>query len=139
MLTRTQHAVPHACFRKEPVLFDSFRSRDFAVRFGKVCSPVRRCSACVFRTRLGPVRFGSFPELIGSGSAGSVRFLIRSRCFRMRAASPRRAPRCLRCRRRWMSGSETARHPSAPAPEARGAAWRSEQPLGSDVEICTCV
>ena len=41
-----------AVFRKEPVRFGS-------VRFGKCHFPVRRGSACVFRTRRGSVRFGS--------------------------------------------------------------------------------
>ena len=65
-------------------------NRFASVRFGNVFFPVRRGSACVFRTRRGSVRSGSVrfhvrfrpvPELNGSvrfGSAGSVRFLIRS-------------------------------------------------------------
>ena len=61
-----------------------------SIRFGQLSFPLRRGSACVFRTRRGSVRFGSVrfrlqfrpvPELIVSvrfGSAGSVRFLIPS-------------------------------------------------------------
>ena len=73
-----------------------------SVRFGNVFFPVRRGSACVFRTRRGSVRFGSVrfrvrfrpvPELNGSvrfGSAGSVRFLIPSChwCRQVRAEEP---------------------------------------------------
>ena len=86
-----------AAHRKEPVRLHSFRFRNFrksSFRFGSVRTnisfPLRRGSACVFRTRRGSVRFGSvrfhvrfrpIPELNGSvrfGSAGSVRFLIPS-------------------------------------------------------------
>ena len=61
-----------------------------SVRFGKLHFPVRRGSACVFRTRRGSVQFGSVrfrvrfrpvPKLKASvrfGLAGSVRFLIPS-------------------------------------------------------------
>ena len=57
-----------------------------SVRFGKICFPVRRGSACVFRTRRGSVRFGSVrfrvrfrpvPKLNGSvrfGRFGSVAY-----------------------------------------------------------------
>ena len=78
--------------------FDSFGSELFeilsvrfgSVRFGQSNLPVRRGSACAFRTRRGSVWFGSVrfhvrfrpvPELNGSdrfGSAGSVRFLVPS-------------------------------------------------------------
>ena len=50
------------------------------VRFGKLFVPVRRGSACVFRTRRGSVRFGSirfrlrFPAGSGIKRFGSVRF-----------------------------------------------------------------
>ena len=48
-----------------------------SVRFGKSIFPVRRGSACVFRTRSGPVRFGSVPRPVPAGSRitrfGSVR------------------------------------------------------------------
>ena len=60
--------------------------------------PVRRGSACVFRTcsgsRLGPVRFVSFPRPVPAGSGinrfGSVRFLIPSChwCRQVRAEDP---------------------------------------------------
>ena len=52
-----------------------------SVRFGKLFVPVRRGSACVFRTRRGSVRFGSVrfrvrfrpvPEL--NGSVRPIRF-----------------------------------------------------------------
>ena len=84
-----------ASCRKEPVRFDSVRlrtSRQFigSVRFGQICFPVRRGSACAFRTCRDSVRFGSVrfrvrfwpvPKLTDSaplGSAGSVRFLTPS-------------------------------------------------------------
>ena len=48
-----------------------------SVCFGYLCFPVRRGSACVFRTRLGSVRFGSVPRPGPAGSRinrfGSVR------------------------------------------------------------------
>ena len=53
-----------------------------SVRFGKLIVPVRRGSACVFRTRrgsvrFGSVRFGSVPRPVPAGSGikrfGSVR------------------------------------------------------------------
>ena len=54
----------HVVYREEPVRFDSFRFRTLpkiigSVRFGNVIFPVRRGSACVFRTRGGSIRFGS--------------------------------------------------------------------------------
>ena len=79
--------------RKEPVLFESFRSRNIRKEthcFGSVWQlffPVRCGSACAFWTRRGSVRFGSVrfrvrfrpvPKLSSSVrfvSAGSVRFL----------------------------------------------------------------
>ena len=63
-----------------------------SVRFEQIILPLRRGSACAFRTRRGSVRFGSVrfrvrfrpvQELNGSvrfGSAGSVRFLLPS-CY----------------------------------------------------------
>ena len=57
-----------ASYRKERVRFDSFRFCNFrkvmlhcfgSVLFGQIVFPVRRGSACVFRTRRGSVRFGS--------------------------------------------------------------------------------
>ena len=59
--------------RKETVRFVSVPdfstiNRFGSVRFGNVCFPVRRGSACVFRIRRGSVRFGS--------ASGSGRFPI---------------------------------------------------------------
>ena len=71
--------------RKESLRFDSFRFRTFrkiySLRFGNLFPPIRRGSACVFRTRRGSIRFSStrfrvgfrpVPEL--SGSVRPVRF-----------------------------------------------------------------
>ena len=63
--------MQHGNLRKEPVRFDSLWFRTFlkligSVRCGKIVVPVRRGSACVFRTRRGSVRFGS--------ASGSGRF-----------------------------------------------------------------
>ena len=56
-----------------------------SVRFVNICFPVRRYSACVFRTRPGSVRFGSASgsgrfqnSTVRFGSAASVRFLFPS-------------------------------------------------------------
>ena len=61
-----------------------------SVRFGKSCFPVRRGTACVFRTRRGSGWSGSVR--FGFGSAGSIRFLIPS-CY-VRRLSPRTRACC---------------------------------------------
>ena len=84
-------------FRKEPVSVRFVSVPEFSkvyrfdsVRFEQMFFPLRRGSACVFRTSRGSVRFDSVrfrvrfrpvPELNGSvwfGSASSVRFLTPS-------------------------------------------------------------
>ena len=55
------------------------------VRFGKMYVPVRRDSACIFRTHRGSVWFGSVPRPVLAGSRrqlfGSVRFGRFSLCL----------------------------------------------------------
>ena len=101
----------YCMFRKETVRFDSFRFQTFrksigSVRFGILFLPVRRGSACVFRTRRGSIRFGSVrfrvwfrpvPKLNGSvrpvrfGRFGSVSYSFLSFLAVSRRDSFRRA------------------------------------------------
>ncbi len=72
-------------FENASVRFGSVRFgsvRFGSVRFGSVREiifPVRRGSACVFRTRRGSVRFGSFPRPVPADSGRFQNFKIHQR------------------------------------------------------------
>ena len=109
-----QEGADSAPFVSVPEFFEKSSVRFGSVRLGTTHFPVRRGSACVFRTRRGSVRFGSVrfrvrfwpvPKSnvsVRFGSAGSVRFLIPSWCVHALACE------CSTCTS-WRATRETSR------------------------------